>query len=824
MTDIDTTIQWTPVERAFLMRQERPSSNQIPTLVISEGGVQECMSFLVLKCLEFISEHPNAVICLPTEGTIASLFVKALKQIKDDWSKIVEKYHLEDSSLQSFPDTSQLTLVSAYTLLHPTINTLSKHQTVIRELCQLLNLTSKTQVLQLGAGEFEMQLDASTEEQQSICRKFSQAIQSKGGIGLYVSCLGPTGQIGMIPSTSTDDSTCILPELDYSLAASLAGDFGGIEGAKQCQVATVGLQDFSDTASILLVALGQGQAEVVRNLVESNSSTVNSFLKHSDHTKAKTKLYCTQGAASSLRGRKVQNILQLNDENDDWKEWATQHIQEIQQESSSKTKSNLHLEEPPDAYVTLESFMYDVSLDLEIPVADLQPSTHISEYLRRHKIDEDLSSVLTEPAFQILQECAVARLKCKVEAGLSAMSASSKTILHTAPHHDDILLSYHACLHELLGNPQSSQSQSNNNTSNNNNPNSEPAGEAVTNHNENHFAYLTSGFNSVPDRYLEGWVQGVRGSDGNYTLLTRAATNWDLQKPYDDLLKDFVNAVNGKDTIEQGRIEHVIFLRNVAVVFEILHENQDTFMKSIQETVELLRTDYLTGQTDAELTKKAKLIKGCMRESEVDRVWALSHQKNERVHHLRSKFYMEKQPPTREDDAVPVANLIQSLQPHWLTVAFDPEGTGPDTHYKVLQIVAEGIRVALERGDISNAIDFVVWGYRNVWFTFTPSEATLLMPVTQADLDLMDDTFMNCFTTQKDASFPSPLYDGPFSAWSRHLQQQQYLDMQTLLGEEYLQSHPDRRVQEAAGFVFVQAMSVDRFLKEVDGLKSTIEA
>ena len=29
----------------------------------------------------------------------------------------------------------------------------------------------------------------------------------------------------------------------------------------------------------------------------------------------------------------------------------------------------------------------------------------------------------------------------------------------------------------------------------------------------------------------------------------------------------------------------------------------------------------------------------------------------------------------------------------------------------------------------------------------------------------MHDTFMSCFTTQKAASFPSPHYDGPFSAW-----------------------------------------------------------
>jgi hypothetical protein len=100
----------------------------------------------------------------------------------------------------------------------------------------------------------------------------------------------------------------------------------------------------------------------------------------------------------------------------------------------------------------------------------------------------------------------------------------------------------------------------------------------------------------------------------------------------------------------------------------------------------------------------------------------------------------------------------------------------------------------------------------------------LLMPVSESDLDLMHDTFMGCFTTQKDASYPSPLYDGPFSAWSRHLQKVQKKDLAVLLGEKYLQEHPDPRVQAATGFVFIKAMPVDQFLQEVQGLKSNIEA
>jgi hypothetical protein len=42
--------------------------------------------------------------------------------------------------------------------------------------------------------------------------------------------------------------------------------------------------------------------------------------------------------------------------------------------------------------------------------------------------------------------------------------------------------------------------------------------------------------------------------------------------------------------------------------------------------------------------------------------------------------------PSLEDDAMPMANLLKARQPNVLTVALDPEGTGPDTHYKVLLV------------------------------------------------------------------------------------------------------------------------------------------
>jgi hypothetical protein len=136
-------------------------------------------------------------------------------------------------------------------------------------------------------------------------------------------------------------------------------------------------------------------------------------------------------------------------------------------------------------------------------------------------------------------------------------------------------------------------------------------------------------------------------------------------------------------------------------------------------------------------------------------------------------------------------------------------------------VVAAGLRLVMSHSDLQT--DCIVWGYRNVWFEFTPSDATLMIPVTMEDLDLMHDTFMSCFTTQKKASFPSPYYDGPFSLWSKHIQIKQKNILRTLLGEEYFQTHDNSRVRNSSGFVFIKAMHAKEFLNEVEQLKSTLE-
>lgn len=390
---------------------------------------------------------------------------------------------------------------------------------------------------------------------------------------------------------------------------------------------------------------------------------------------------------------------------------------------------------------------------------------------------------------------------------------TNQSILHTAPHHDDIMLSYHAAMHSMLGRPDDGWKAEN-------------FGEHVRG-NKNYFAYLTSGFHSVNDDFLMHHCLNARGTldDEHYAPLKDLVYCGNINKNYDILMKEFYNAFVRNEQKQLIYIEAIIFARAVGSVWNITTSSKDDLLKLLVEKIEWIRIVYLTDHKPGDsVPKEIQLLKGRMRESEVDRVWALSRMPMDRVFHLRSKFYTDDffaPQPTLHDDAKPMVDLMKKLQPQVISVAFDPEGTGPDTHYKVLQIVAAALRVALDNSDLDQS-DPLIWGYRNVWFIFTPSDATLMIPASNTDLDLMHDTFMNCFTTQKDASFPSPSYEGPFSAWARHIQKEQREHLGVLLGEEWFQNHEVDAIRNSAGFVFIKAMKASVFLVEVEELKGKI--
>jgi len=829
------------VESLFVAKSGRRASyaeERVRTVEVQ--NVYDLGKIVAIRFMEWCCENPTGNIALPT-GRTPEFFIKTLEKYRSGWSEPAVQEELEglgfpEKYLSAFPDTSKLKffmLDEFFPMLPSHRNSFCKY--IKAFYCEPLGipeeniytfdlvdhgvLTEEELTELAGVSVIDLTLltrDATSPEEESVkgklikaqgfCDKYEADLEKMGGIGFFLGGIGPDGHVAFNQQGSAHTSKTRLVSFNYMSAAAAAGDLGGIEIARGKAAMTIGLATIcaNPDATIIIMASGEGKATVVKDAVEMGVDAERPASVLHSHKGAR--FYVTQGAAMKLSGRLSEKVAASSKKVLDW---TMKH-----KVRAMANKDTAHLAEPTEEYQLVETLFYEAALLAKKPVSKLTVDD-----LMALPQGEALPSFLTqEPAFSKLVFCADSRLKQKVEGGLAASQPSKTSVLHTAPHHDDIMLSYHAAMHEMLGRVPGGVIEY------------APLGEAALD-NKNHFAYLTSGFHSVNDPFLRKHVMAVRGEDGQYAFLKAAVDGGDVFRDYDALMTDFRTAFFAKDAAAEERVESLIFVRKVEEVFVSgsASASAEALFAAIKEGVEWVRLEYLEKHTPGDAVPvKMQLLKGCMRESEVDRVWALSRMPMDRVHHLRSKFYTDDfftPMPNVEDDAMPMANLIKARQPHMLSVAFDPEGTGPDTHYKVLQVVAAGLKISMERGDLRDMPRKtpIVWGYRNVWFVFTPADATLFIPGSQSDLDLMHDTFMSCFTTQKAASFPSPHYDGPFSGWARQLQQEQARDLRILLGDDYFNNHPDPRVRDCAGFVFIKAMYADRFLQEVQDLKSKFE-
>ena len=194
------------------------------------------------------------------------------------------------------------------------------------------------------------------------------------------------------------------------------------------------------------------------------------------------------------------------------------------------------------------------------------------------------------------------------------------------------------------------------------------------------------------------------------------------------------------------------------------------------------------------------------------------------MRHLRLGFYtgdIFTAEPTVERDVLPVLTLLREVRPDVVTLALDPEASGPDTHYKALQAITEDLR-RYERE--SGRHDLVILGYRNVWFRFHPSEADLFVPVSLNMFALQHSAFLNTFISQREASFPSPDHDGPFCELAQKIQVEQYQVLKTCLGREFFYEHPSALIRATRGMVFLKRMSLEQLYSHSRELMRSTEA
>lgn len=383
------------------------------------------------------------------------------------------------------------------------------------------------------------------------------------------------------------------------------------------------------------------------------------------------------------------------------------------------------------------------------------------------------------------------RLVEKVEAG--SRGADNLRFLHTEPHHDDLMLGYLPHIVRNIRNPR----------------------------NVHHFATLTSGFTAVSNGYMLRQLESLQRFLGTVEFATLHAENY--FDPANEHARNrdiwqYLDGIAARNEELRGAGAARRLLRNLIAICD---ENDLRAIRNRMQEIEHYFKTVYPGKKDPE---HIQTLKGMCREWEAECLWGYLGWQSGNIHHLRLGFYtgdVFTPTPTIERDVLPVLQLMETVQPDVITVALDPEASGPDTHYKVLQAVNEATRKYAEYAGRS---DIRVLGYRNVWYRFHPSEANVYVPVSLNMFSIMENSFLNTFVSQKDASFPSYEHDGPFCELAQQIQVQQYQMIKTCLGREWFAEHPSALIRGTRGLVFLREMSVDEFGQTARQLRESAEA
>ena len=380
--------------------------------------------------------------------------------------------------------------------------------------------------------------------------------------------------------------------------------------------------------------------------------------------------------------------------------------------------------------------------------------------------------------------------KEKINKGISILEG--ETFYHTGPHHDDIMLGFLPHIVHLIRSPK----------------------------NKHYFTNLTSGFTSVTNAYI------TKVLTATLEFLERGKIQMTDYPDFFDKgykLKMDKDVYHYLDRIASNNIEgraRGLSHRAVRALVEIYRiKNKDELSKTIHETLIYLEGCYDGQKNISEIQK----FKGMIREFEEELVWSHYGVRVEDIFHKRLGFYsgdLFTENPERERDVDPILNQLVELDPTIISLALDPEGSGPDTHYKVLQAIAEAVRLWGKKRDLSK---LKIWGYRNVWYRFDPAEADIIIPVSVNSMAMLRDTFMNCYLSQKEASFPSYEWDGPFCDLTQKVWVEQHQLMQLVLGRDFWYQNDHPRLRATHGLVFIKEMTVEQFLNEAQRLEKSME-
>ena len=760
------------VENCFFERSNLAEpTTPVPHIVVK--NVPDLGLLTALRFLEWTADNPQGVISLPT-GKTPEYFIKWTQQILANWNDTkIEKLRREHGlSISDKPDLHQLRFVQIdeFYPIDP-----QQHNSMFNYVqkfyvngfgldpknCLLINCAEIPRpsrylqqdifpnfIIDLSLRLREPKSDIEKRQKKTIfavdqwCSEYENRIQELGGIGFFLGGIGPDGHIAFNVRGSDHNSTTRILETNFETQAASAADLGGIEISRNRLALTIGLSTITSNPDVtaIIFAAGEAKAGIVKDSLESNPDI--NYPATVLQRVSGSRFYLTKGAAVLLDDMQISPAA-----------WTPVHTERAVVQLCKKLNKFGH-------HLTLDDLTND-------PVTASIPN------LNGTTLDTVLDS-----------------LKGKIQK--LASLPNNKAILHTGPHHDDILLGYSPLVTHLVRSAE----------------------------NKNYFAVMTSGFTSVTNSYISSILKKT---------LELLQVGKIQMTDYPDFFEKGFQLKKGKDVYHyldkvsaqnfDGQIRGLChrIVRSMVSIYKL---------KSKKELAEKIGQilEYLSGCYDGENNPPdIQRLKGMLREFEEELAWAHYGVRMEDIHHLRLGFYtgdIFTEIPERGRDVEPILNLIKQTNPDIITLALDPEGSGPDTHYKVLQAIAEAIRIWEKEKDLSNVR---IWGYRNVWYRFDPAEANLMFPVSLNSMAVLRDTFMTCYLSQKEASFPSYELDGPFCDLTQKIWVEQHATMELALGKDFWYQNEHPHLRATHGLVFLKEMTVDDFLSQARSLEESVE-
>ncbi len=763
------------VESAFYKISGEPEINtNIPYIVVDNFPLMGLLT--ALRFLEWVSENPNGVISLPT-GKTPEYYIKWTKHLLENWDskKIKElrsKYGIGDLEKPSLKDLHFVQIDEFYPISSTQHNS-------------FYNYVKKYYIEGFGLDPENALLINSDEIPLAGGRHFSEVFPDSK-VDLSLRYRDPKGQLEKIQQESIFliDNWCSVYEQKIRDKGGIGFFLGGIGPDGHIAFNVRGSDHYSTTRltetnfETQAVAAGDlGGIEISRNrlvitigldTITHNPDAV-ALIFAAGEAKANMVKEALENEASVLYPASVLNKL------DQARFYLTTGAA-----ASLQTSVDAFFKEGEWSQAKTDRAVIDLCSRLDkyshhLTMADLKGDRYC-------KLIPGLSENTVSDVFSSIE--------AKFKKG--TVEEKNQVYYHTGPHHDDIMLGINPHIHRL------SREETN----------------------SNYFSVLTSGFTAVTNDFVIKALEDTKHFlDKGLMQMTRYPdffeSGYKLKRDK-DVNHYLLKVASGEDCELRRGLAHRI-VRDMVGLYNL--KSVDQLRDEINNIVNILKKSYDGEVNQPDIQK----LKGMIREFEEELVWGYFGIETKHVTHLRLGFYTGEvftEQPKMERDVEPILEELRTIKPTVVSLAFDPEGSGPDTHYKVLQVIAEALRLWSEEEDLS---ELRVWGYRNVWYRFHPAEANVIVPVSLNAMGVMDSAFTNSYLSQVDASFPSYQLDGKFSDLTKRIWVEQLKQIQLLVGKNTFYESTNPRTRSTHGLLYYKEMKLDEFLTNARELEKDME-